>query len=170
MFYVKVDHFNLSRALFNWWKPGQIFQDQVYLWLPICVPSWFRMCILLVSWGAPGWAGEGRISSPALRCLMDPSHRPGPRQGPVLNIISLITPQPGEAINWGHLALVNTHISSKWDTVQVSSVYTIQYCWDHLKLDSYQQTNNCLSLNRRMQLQARSPFCLVLFSSLSNNG
>ena len=31
MLYVKVDHFNLSRALFNWWKPGQIFQDQVYL-------------------------------------------------------------------------------------------------------------------------------------------
>ena len=96
---------------------------------------------------------------------MDPSHRPGLRQGPVLNIISLITPQPGEAINWGHLTLVNTHISSKWETVQCT-----QYCWDHLKLHSSQtsnQTNNRLILIRRTHLQAlsvwfHSPFCLIM--------
>ena len=156
MFYVKVDHFNLSRALFNWWKPGQIFQDQVYLWLPICVPSWFRMCILIVSWGAPGWAGRGRIRSAAPHSDVWWSPVTGRARGKALYWILLVLSQPGEAINWGHLALVNTHISSKWDTVQVSSVYNIQYCWDHLKLHSSQRTNNCISLNRRTHLQSPS--------------
>ena len=77
-------------------------------------PIW--MCIVVSSYHRPalGWAGEDLWGSSDVRWITGPA----PGKAPVLNIISLITPPSGEAINPGHLTLVNTHISSKWETVQ----------------------------------------------------